>query len=137
MAGPWPLGRLQRAQGLVEAALVFPLLMVLVLGILQFALYYHARDVLIGAAQEGARLAAEDGRTPDEGIDRAVSLVAAGLGSTVDPVQPSVVAQDDVVQVVLTTQLTPIIPLPIGTAIAVQGHATVARERFRPDGGSR
>ncbi len=50
MAGPWPLGRLQRAQGLVESALAFPLLMVLVLGILQFALYYHARDVLIGAA---------------------------------------------------------------------------------------
>ena len=56
------LTRRLAAQALVEAALVFPLAIGLSLGIVQVVLYVHARDVLVGAVQEGARLASEDGR---------------------------------------------------------------------------
>src|SRR3984893_7123086 len=75
------------AQALVESALVLPLMLTLALGVLQVVLYVHARDVLSSAAQEGARLAAEDGRGLDEGYARARALIAAGLGSSVDPVR--------------------------------------------------
>src|SRR6202521_867553 len=75
------------AQALVESALVLPLLIMLSLGVLQVVLYAHARDVLTSAVQEGARLAAEDGRSLDEGYARAEALVTAGLGATVEPVR--------------------------------------------------
>jgi hypothetical protein len=122
------------AQALVESALTMPLVLALVLGCLQFALYWHARDVLAGAAQEGARLAAEDGRTLDEGAVRAQTLVRVGLGSSVTP--PAVDSQasdDEIVVFHVTAQLQPILPLPTGVSLPIDVRATVMRERFRPD----
>src|SRR6266700_7302579 len=85
------------AQALVESALVLPLMLTLSLGVLQVVLYAHARDVLTSAAQEGARLAAEDGRGLDEGYARAQALVTAGLGTSVEPVRLDGSLDDDVV----------------------------------------
>src|SRR5438132_14385853 len=85
------------AQALVESACVFPLMVALTLGVLQVVLYAHARDVLITAVQDGARLAAEDGRNLDEGVVRARDLVAAGLGRSVDPLALRATADDQVV----------------------------------------
>src|SRR5260370_7350428 len=82
-----PRPRRDIAQALVESALVLPLVLTLSLGVLQVVLYAHARDVLTSAAQEGARLAAEDGRGVDEGRARAEVLVTAGLGGIVDGVR--------------------------------------------------
>jgi hypothetical protein len=48
----------------VEFALIFPILIVLVLGIIEFGFGYHAWDSTQNAAREGARLAAVD---PDLG----------------------------------------------------------------------
>src|ERR1700730_17957286 len=79
--------RRRAAQALVESALVLPLAIMLSLGVLQVVLYTHARDVLTSAVQEGARLAAEDGRGLDEGYARAGALVTAGLGTSVEPVR--------------------------------------------------
>ena len=64
-------------QALVEVALVFPLLIVTSLGVLQVALYAHARDVVLASAQEGARLAAEDGRGLEDGYARVATLARA------------------------------------------------------------
>jgi TadE-like protein len=125
----------RRAQALVEAALVFPLLLVVSLGVLQFTLYEHARDVLAGAAQEGARLAAEDGRTLEDGLGRARELASAGLGSAVQPLEPSGLRGDEEVQISLDTRLQPIVPLPIRGGLPIHVDASVARERFRPGGG--
>src|SRR3984893_16614674 len=79
--------RRRAAQALVESALVLPLVIMLSLGVLQVVLYAHARDVLTSAVQEGARLAAEDGRGLDEGYARAQALVRAGLGTSIEPVR--------------------------------------------------
>ena len=123
-------------QALVESALVFPILVLLSLGVLQVMLYAHARDVLVGAAQEGARLAAEDGRSLDEGRARANELIDAGLGSSVSPVQIEATVAPDEVAVRIDSELRPFLPIPIpgGLPLHVTGHA--ARERFRPGGGS-
>ena len=52
----------ERGSATVEAAIVFPVVLFLIFGIIQGALWFHARHVALGAAQEGARVvAAEDG----------------------------------------------------------------------------
>ena len=71
-------------QALVESALVLPLVISSRSGVLQVVLYAHARDVLTSAVQEGARLAAEDGRGLDEGYARAGRWSRAGSGASVD-----------------------------------------------------
>src|SRR5436305_13072266 len=72
------------AQALVEFALVLPLVLTVSLGVLQVTLYAHARDVVVSSVQEGARLAAEDGRSIADGKLRAQTLIAAGVGATVE-----------------------------------------------------
>jgi hypothetical protein len=124
-------------QAIVEAALVLPLLLTVSLGLLQVALYAHARDVLLVAAQEGARLAAEDGRGPHDALERVRDLANAGLGATVEPLDTEAVADLDTVQVTIGTHLRPIVPLPIADGLPLHVQASVSRERFRPAGGSR
>jgi hypothetical protein len=123
------------AQALVEFALVLPLIVTLCLGTLQLVLYAHARDVLTSAVQEGARLAAEDGRGLNEGYARVATLVAAGLGSSVDPIQIDGSEDADLVSVHIVAALHPILPLPQVAGLPIHAEARVARERFRPGGG--
>jgi hypothetical protein len=125
------------AQALLESALALPLILTLSLGVLQVVLYAHARDVLISAAQEGARLAAEDGRGLDEGFARARALIAAGLGSSVDLVRLDGGADDELVAVHIEAALRPILPLPLVHDLPITAVGRVARERFRPAGGGR
>jgi hypothetical protein len=124
------------AQALVESALVLPFVVMLSLGVLQVVLYVHARDVLLTSVQEGARLAAEDGRVLDDGLSRAQTLVAAGLGHALDPVHLSVSADEQVVTLSADAALRPIIPLPWVDRWPVRAVARVSRERFRPGGGA-
>jgi hypothetical protein len=129
--------RRSAAQALVESALVLPLVIMLSLGVLQLVLYAHARDVLTSAVQEGARLAAEDGRGLDEGYARAKALVNAGLGTSVDPVRLDGTLGADVVALRVDARLRPILPLPLIQSLPIQAEGRVARERFRPAGGGR
>lgn len=131
-----PVRRAQ-AQALIESALVLPLILTLSLGVLQVVLYAHAREVLTSAAQEGARLAAEDGRGLDEGYARARALISAGLGSSVDPVHVDGGADDELVAVHIDAALRPILPLPLVNDLPISAVGRVARERFRPAGAGR
>jgi hypothetical protein len=124
-----------RGQALVETALVFPLLIALSLGVVQVAIYVHAKDVLTSAAQEGARLAAEDGRSLDECYVRIDALVRAGLGSSLEPFQAHGRMDSELVQINIDTHLRPILPLPAADGLPLHVQASVTRERFRPGGG--
>jgi hypothetical protein len=104
---------------------------------LQVVLYAHARDVLTSAAQEGARLAAEDGRGMDEGYARARALIAAGLGSSIDPLRLDGGMDDEVVALHIEASLRPILPLPLVSDLPLSAVGRVTRERFRPAGGNR
>ena len=123
------------AQALVETALTFPLLVALSLGLLQVALYSHARDVLLGAAQEGVRLAAEDGRSLEDGLQRMNELTSGGLGSTVEPLRVHAQRSADTVEITIDTQLRPVVPVPLRDGLPVHVRASMTRERFRPNGG--
>jgi Flp pilus assembly protein TadG len=122
------------AQALVESALVIPLAILLSLSLLQVVLYVHALDVLTTAAQEGARLAAEDGRSADDGLDRAQTLVAAGLGQSVAPLVVHVTLDEQLVTVEASAAMRPILPLPVGDGLPLHVVSRVSRERFRPGG---
>lgn len=130
-----PCQRRGAAQALVESALVLPLLIMLSLGVLQVILYAHARDVLVSAVQEGARLSAEDGRSLAEGYARAEALVTAGLGTSVQPVRLDGSLDDEVVALRVSASLRPILPLPLVAGLPIRAEGRVARERFRPAGG--
>lgn len=67
-------------QALIEAALSLTVLLAVVAGVVEFALYAQARQVAVAAAQEGARVASAEGRTLDEGVRQARALLALGLG---------------------------------------------------------
>jgi hypothetical protein len=120
------------AQALVESALVLPLMVTLSLGLIQVVLYAHARDVITSAAQDGARLAAEDGRSLDEGYLRATTFVAAGLGQSAEGVVPTGSVDDETVSLQLDAHLRPILPLPLVHDLPLHAEARVVRERFRP-----
>jgi TadE-like protein len=127
----------QPGQALVEVALIFPLLIGLSLGLLQVALYAHARDVLLAAAQEGARLAAEDGRGLQDGYNRVAELSRAGLGATVTPLETHGQFGAESVEFTIHTSLSPVVPLPIQDGLPIHVRASASRERFRPNGGER
>jgi Flp pilus assembly protein TadG len=121
-------------QALVEFALALPLLMLVCLGALQVSLYAHARSVVESSVQEGARLAAEDGRFLEEGSQRARALVAAGLGNSVEPLQLTGSADPELVVLRADTALRPIVPLLLPGGLPIHIQVSIARERFRPGG---
>lgn len=127
--------RASGSQALVEFALVLPLALAVSLGSVQVVLYAHARDVLLSAAQEGARLAAEDGRTADEGSERAETLVAAGLGTSLDGLRLEVAGDQEIVGLRADAALRALVPLPFAELLPLHAEAWVTRERFRPGGG--
>jgi Flp pilus assembly protein TadG len=55
----------ERGAIVVEFAIVFPVLLLLVLGIMEFGFGYHAWDVTQNAAREGARVGAVDPSVTD------------------------------------------------------------------------
>jgi Flp pilus assembly protein TadG len=123
--------RAERGQAMVELALVLPVLLVILIGVVQFALVYHAKDVATTAAQEGARLAAADGRTPAEGAARARDVLQSGLGHTGSEFR--VTAQDTGETVVVQAKgdYPLIIPWVTGRSIPIEAAGEVHKEGFR------
>jgi Flp pilus assembly protein TadG len=79
---------------LIEFALTFPLLLLVVMGIIDFGLLFQRYEVLTNAAREGARVGVLPGYSPTDAQARALQyLQAAGLtGATVTPPVPQNVA---------------------------------------------
>jgi hypothetical protein len=78
---PRPAG--DQGSSVVEFTLVSVLLVGLFLGILQLAVVLHTRNVLVSAAQEGARYAANADRTAADGVVRTRQAIGDALGAGV------------------------------------------------------
>lgn len=74
-----------------------PLLLMVLVGAVQFAVVQHARTIAETAVVEGARLAAAEGNTLEDGAIRTRSVLEAGLGSTGIAFEVSAEAHGDVV----------------------------------------
>jgi Flp pilus assembly protein TadG len=124
----WPGNKAEDGSSTVEVVIVFPLLILTLMLVFQFAFWYHARHVALAAAEEGARAARVDTGTAAAGAARAERFVR-DLGSSVI-VNPKVSASRnlDVARVEVSGQARNVVPgLRLPSRQAFQGPI----ERFR------
>ena len=118
----------------LELALVAPVLMLLVLGLLQFGLWYHAQQVVQGAALEAARVTAAEPASAGAGRARAINLLREGLGSIATVESATASVGPDVVRVHVRARLRGLLPIPGFSSYTLSSEASAFRERFRPAG---
>jgi Flp pilus assembly protein TadG len=70
------VGDRERGSAVVDFVLVGVLVVTLLLGVLQVAVYVHVRNVAVASAQEGARYAANADVPAEAGAARAVEVIA-------------------------------------------------------------
>ncbi len=120
-----------RGGALIETALAFPVLLIVALGLVQFAIFVHAQLVVAGAAQDGARVAASEDRGLAEGITRTQVLLQAGIGEHANGVEVRGSADDDAVAVEVEGRIRTIIPWVVETSLPLHARSVVSKERFR------
>jgi Flp pilus assembly protein TadG len=82
----------ERGAAAVEFALVLPILLLLVFGIVEFSRAYHVQSTLSGAAREGVRVYAltnDFGQAQDAVEDAAATLDLTRLGVVPGPACPA------------------------------------------------
>lgn len=109
-----------RGQSTLEVALITPVILLVVVALIQFAIWYNAEQTTIAAAQEGAAQASTHAGDLAAGQQRAQYLMS-GLASMTsgDQVKVSPVVPDGI-QVSVSAQLDSLIPGISGFAL----HAT-------------
>lgn len=99
----------ERGAELIEFALVFPLLLMVVLGIVDFGFMFQRMEVVTNAAREGARIAVLPGYFEPDVRARVCSYVQTGgiqtTGACPSPTNPAI-----------TVDMAYSIPMPAGTA---------------------
>jgi Flp pilus assembly protein TadG len=73
------VGRIDRGASVVEFVMMCGLLVVLLFGVLQVAVYVYVRNVVAASAADGARFAAAAGADLPSGGQRAAGLIDAAL----------------------------------------------------------
>ena len=112
----------------LEAVLVFPALLLLLMLIIQFALWYHASDLATAAAQDGTRAARVQGATASDGAAEANQLLDQTGRSILQGRQVVVERTADMTRVQVRgtcIELVPFLHLP------VRAVAESPTERFR------
>ena len=131
-----------RGQALVEAAVSFPLLVLLLLVIVESSLYVHALHVVLGAAREGAHAAAAEHATIEDAVEdgraRAREVLEAGLGryaASIEVLDPALDGGSVLVEVRGS------MPLFFGgpgqdtpVQLPLDARSRASREFFRPQG---
>lgn len=123
----WRCFRSDVGSAVAEFALITPLLLVVVLGVLQVTLALFIRTSLIAAAEEGARGAALAGSDIGFGQQRAAQLVRSSVaGVGVSDITGRMIAIDGepVVEMVITAEL-PLIGFFGPVPMQVTGRAVV------------
>ena len=124
-------GDSEAGESMVEFALVLPVLMLVLVGVVQFALVHHAQNVVTTAAQEGARMAAAEGGDSLLGAERTREVLASGLGSTSDTFEVSAIEDGESVTVRASGGYPLIFPWLGSRDIELDAAASVRKEGFR------
>ena len=114
----------------VEAVLVTPVLLFLIMVVIQFGLWYHASHVAEAAAQEGASAARVEAATAYDGRVRARQFMAAAAPALVDGVSVTATRDTEIARVEVNGTVHSLVP---GLTLHVHGEAQSQVERFRPD----
>lgn len=107
-----------------------PLVLLTMLLVVQFALAYHARQVVAGATQDGAASGARRNSSAGAGATLADSLIAQSAGSLLAGHSSS--GSTDGRSVTVRSTGTVVRLLPFFPAITVRATATAAIETFTP-----
>lgn len=126
--------RAERGTATLELAIVAPVLMLLILGILQFGLWYHAEQVTKAAAIEAARVAAAEDGHSESARSHAFDILEAGLGTTAKDANIRVSVGSDTARAQIDAQMRGLLPIPGLSSLRLTADATAYRERFRPAG---
>jgi Flp pilus assembly protein TadG len=118
-------------------AVAFPLLILVCLGLVQFAIFYQAHNVVEAAVQDGARAAAAKGSSIDDGRRRANAILSAGLGKGVIVTIDWSTSNDELVEARASGSLPTFFPwFSFGKGVThlslpLDATARVSREHFR------
>lgn len=118
----------------VELAITFPVFLLLVLTSVQAAMWWHARNIAIAAANEGAHAGRPAGSGDAEAISAAVSFAHRAGGHSVRDVTVSTAGSTtEVLRVEVSASALRVLPIP-GLDIRVSQSVQVGRERFTSEG---
>lgn len=116
---------------MVEFALVLPLLLLVLIGVVQFGLVHHAQNVASTATQEGARLGAAEDGNPAIAEARTLDVLRSGLGGVGDGFGVSASESEEWVTVNASGGYPLIIPWIGSHTISIDAEAEMRKEGFR------
>jgi Flp pilus assembly protein TadG len=116
----------RRGSAVLDAALVFPILLSLTFGCIEFGHYFYVKHTLQGAAREGARAAAMPGSTNTD-VTTAVTNSMTAAGITAANYTTKVRNSADTADITVASQTA-------GTAILVKVQCTWGTVGLRPLG---
>lgn len=115
--------------GTVELVIVFPVAMLVILLLIQGALWFLGRSIATDAAQDGARAAAVVGGTPASGETTAVNDLHQLAGPMLSNTSVTATRIAGRAQVTVTGRAESILP---GLSLTVSATAAQPVEEFRP-----
>ncbi len=116
---------------MVEFALVLPLLLIVLIGVVQFGLVHHAQNVATTATQEGARLGAAEYGDALAAEARTLDVLRSGLGGLGDGFGVAAEGSDEWIAVATSGSYPFIIPWLGGQSISISASAEMRKEGFR------
>jgi len=116
----------------IQAIVVMPVLLVMVLLVVQAGLALHARQVMSASAQDGAASGAALDSTPGAGQAITDQLVTSTVGGLVDNYSSNVSVSATQVTITATAQAKKVFPLFPTINLSASGSATI--EQFDPQG---
>jgi Flp pilus assembly protein TadG len=122
--------RSERGSSTASFVILFPLFLFMFMGLVQWGLYFHARNQVAAAAQDAARAAEGVDGTPEDGKSVADSLLAdARRSGLLEDVTVDVTRVDGTVRAQVDAQVRVLVPLP-GFDMHVQGVSEGDAEDF-------
>jgi Flp pilus assembly protein TadG len=112
-----------------ELVIIMPAVMLLIMLVVQFALYYHGANVATAAAQDAVRAARVEAGSVGAGRNRADALLARSGSGTLEGAQVSVSRDGRRVHVEVTGEVASVIP---GVHLHITRDADGPIEQFLP-----
>ena len=130
-AGAAHRGGSERGFVTLELVVLFPVVLLVIFGVIQGALFFHGRNVVLAAAEQGVRAARTDGQSAPAGVATARArqflLDTGELANFTDlTISPAVTATE--VRVTVTARTVSLLPGLPGPQ--VRASASGPRERF-------
>ncbi|MFF5211445.1 TadE/TadG family type IV pilus assembly protein [Streptosporangium sp. NPDC000396] len=127
----------ERGAAVIELAMIMPVVLAVILLVVQFALWFHGRQVADAAAREGARLARIDTDSwESDAKDRAEQVLRAVGPKLLDGATVTTWEEGDRRGVEITATAVQVVPLLPSTTFTVTARFGGPVECFRPDDGS-